>query len=95
MCAVKLLGRARNEPIEREATQTLLVRTGRGQSPDDARREALAQLSVVYGSPVEPPPTAVILQKASNPPPPDLEPVEIPRGWVARFRRMVARLLGA
>jgi hypothetical protein len=41
---------------------------GRGESPEDARRDALAQLTVVYGSPVEPPPEPIIVQKPSEPP---------------------------
>jgi hypothetical protein len=100
MCAVKLLGRKRNGPPEGEATHTLLVRTGRGSSPDDARRQALAQLTLVYGSPVEPPPEAVISQKPSYPPPAAAAP-PAPRtagpaqGWVTRLKRAMARLIGA
>jgi len=72
MCAVKLVGRKRDvqeDPEQPEPTQTLLVRTGRGASAEDARRDAIAQLTLVYGSPVEPPPAAVIVQKPSDPPP--------------------------
>jgi hypothetical protein len=106
MCAVKLVGRKRDlpeDPEYLEPTQTLLVRTGRGASAEDARRDALAQLTLVYGSPVEPPPAPVIMQKPSDPPPP-LGPgaADIPavppqrgvgdrRGW---FARLVARLRG-
>lgn len=68
MCAVKLVGRKRDEPEDPEPTQTLLVRTGRGATAEDARRDALAQLTLVYGSPVEPPPSTLILQKPSDPP---------------------------
>jgi hypothetical protein len=68
MCAVKLVGRRREEPVDGDATQTLLVRMGRGATAEDARRNALAQLTLVYGSPVEPPPNPVITQKASVPP---------------------------
>jgi hypothetical protein len=86
MCVVKLLGHNREDPSD-GATHTLLVRTGRGESADDARREALAQLSQVYGSPVEPPPTPVISHKPSDP----ALPLE-PRGWAARLRRTLGRL---
>jgi hypothetical protein len=95
MCAVKLLGRPRDARMEGEATQTLLVRTGRGRSPDEARRAALAQLALVYGSPVEPPPVAIISQKPSDPPRADVPPAGGPSGWVARLRRALARLFGA
>jgi hypothetical protein len=90
MCVVKLLGRHREEPRE-GTTHTLLVRTGRGESPDDARREALAQLSQVYGSPVEPPPMPVISHKPSDPRLP-VQPSEA-RGWGWRLRRTLARLV--
>jgi hypothetical protein len=73
MCAVKLVGRKRDmpeDPDHPEPTQTLLVRTGRGATAEDARRDALAHLTLVYGSPVEPPPSPVILEKPSDPPPP-------------------------
>jgi hypothetical protein len=95
MCAVKLLGRKRGGPPEGEATHTLLVRTGRGFSPDDARRQALAQLTLVYGSPVEPPPEAVISQKPSDPPAAPPATVLPARGWVSRLRATMARLFGA
>jgi hypothetical protein len=93
MCVVKLLGHNREDPSD-GATHTLLVRTGRGESPDDARREALAQLAQVYGSPVEPPPMPVISHKPSDPRMPVEQPSE-PRGWGSRLRRTLARLLGA
>jgi hypothetical protein len=70
MCAVKLLGRRREDPLDGDTSQTLLVRVGRGASADDARRDAMAQLTLVYGSPVEPAPEPVIVRKASDPPPP-------------------------
>jgi hypothetical protein len=93
MVAVKLVGRGRDGPPE--PTHTLLVRTGRGQSPDDARRAALAQLTLVYGSPVEPPPVPIISQKPSDPPaarsPP---PPPQPTPWLTRLRRTVSRFLG-
>ncbi len=100
MCAVKLVGRRRDEPADGpEATQTLLVGTGRGQSPDDARRRALAQLTLVYGSPVEPPPAPVISQKLSEPPAPlpsaaaaAAQPSKT--GVFTRFFGAVARLFG-
>jgi hypothetical protein len=94
MCAVKLVGHKRDEP-DPDATQTLLVRTGRGATPDDARRDALAQLTLVYGSPVEPPPATLIVQKPSDPPPP-LGPTPPQRrdrrSWLAR---LVSKLRGA
>jgi hypothetical protein len=93
MCVVKLLGhnRAAEDPSD-GATHTLLVRTARGESPDDARREALAQLSQVYGSPVEPPPTPIISHKPSDP---KLPIAAEPRSWSSRLRRRLARLLGS
>jgi hypothetical protein len=91
MCVVKLLGHDREDPSD-GATHTLLVRTARGESPDDARREALAQLSQLYGSPVEPPPVPVISHKPSDPkmPVPDE-----PQGLGSRLRRRLARILGS
>jgi hypothetical protein len=94
MCAVKLVGQKRDvpeDPEHPEPTQTLLVRTGRGATPEDARRDALAQLTLVYGSPVEPPPAPVIVQKPSDPPPPP-EPhaaAHKPKGWLARLLQLV------
>jgi hypothetical protein len=92
MCAVKLVGRKdeAREPAdfaEGEPTQTLLIRMGRGASPEDSRRDGLAQLTLVYGSPVEPPPAAVIVQKKSDPPPPP-DPAEgspAPARWLDRL----------
>jgi hypothetical protein len=89
MCVVKLLGHDREDPSD-GATHTLLVRTGRGPSPDDARREALAQLSQLYGSPVEPPPKPIISHKPSDPAPPVSS---APRGWGSRLRRTLAGLV--
>lgn len=90
MCAVKLVGRKRDEPEDPEPTQTLLVRTGRGATAEDARRDALAQLTLVYGSPVEPPPSPVIVQKPSDPPPPmpagsPAEAAGPRRSWLGRL----------
>jgi hypothetical protein len=87
MCAVKLVGKKRDDADEDEPTQTLLVRTGRGESAEDARREALSQLTLVYGSPVEPPPAPIISQKPSDPPPPPPPKVttEPARGWLGRL----------
>jgi hypothetical protein len=89
MCAVKLLGRRREEPAgDGEASQTLLVRVGRGMTADDARRDAMAQLTLVYGSPVEPAPDPVIVRKASDPPPRPPErgaPVRALRTWLSRL----------
>jgi hypothetical protein len=93
MCAVKLVGQKRDvpeDPEHPEPTQTLLVRTGRGATPEDARRDALAQLTLVYGSPVEPPPSAVIVQKPSDPPPPDSPSTEAkPKSWLTRLLEFV------
>jgi hypothetical protein len=69
ICAVKLVGRKRDDGSDADPTQTLLLRTGRGETAEDARRDALAQLTLVYGSPVEPPPVPVIVQMPSDPPP--------------------------
>jgi hypothetical protein len=92
MCAVKLVGRGQTgEPVDGEATHTLLLRMGRGATPEDARRDGLAQLTLVYGSPVEPPPSTLILQKKSDPPPPP-DPVEGPtQGWLERISRRIKR----
>ncbi len=71
MCAVKLVGHkhADTEPEpDAEATQTLLVRTGRGATPEEAQRNAMAQLTLVYGSPVDPPPSPMISQMKTDPP---------------------------
>jgi hypothetical protein len=84
MCAVKLVGRKRDPSEDPEPTQTLLVRTGRGATAEDARRDALAQLTLVYGSPVEPPPAPVIVQKPSDPPPPD-DANRPRRSWLSRL----------
>jgi hypothetical protein len=96
MCAVKLVGRKRDPVEDPEPTQTLLVRTGRGLTAEDARRDALAQLTLVYGSPVEPPPSTIISQKPSDPPPsPRPEPIAPPaepKGW---FARLIDRLRNA
>jgi hypothetical protein len=92
MCAVKLVGQKRDVPDDPEhpdPTQTLLVRTGRGATPEDARRDALAQLTLVYGSPVEPPPSAVISQKPSDPPPPEPAADVKPKTWLTRLLEFV------
>ena len=94
MCAVKLVGQKRDmpdDPEHPEPTQTLLVRTGRGATPEDARRDALAQLTLVYGSPVEPPPSAVISQKPSDPPPPPPAEADDKPGktWLTRLLEFV------
>jgi len=93
MCAVKLVGQKRDVPEDPEhpdPTQTLLGRTGRGLTADDARRDALAQLTLVYGSPVEPPPSPVISQKPSDPPPPPAPSVEtVPKSWLTRLLEFV------
>ena len=73
MCAVKLVGQKRDD-LEPEPTQTLLVRTGRGTTPEEAQREAIANLTALYGSPVAPPPLTTIQLKDSQRPPPDPPP---------------------
>lgn len=85
MCAVKLVGR-KGPDVDTDATQTLLVRTGRGATPEEAQRNALSQLTLVYGSPVDPPPHATIVQKKTDPPPPAPDPPPRPS--------LFARLLG-
>jgi hypothetical protein len=70
MCAVKLVGQKRDDS-EPEPTQTLMVRTGRGTTPEEAQREAIANLTALYGSPVAPPPLATIQLKDSQRPPPE------------------------
>jgi hypothetical protein len=65
-------------------TQTLLLRTGRGATADEARRDALAQLALVYGSPVGPAPVAHI---SELPPPSDegsLIGGDAGKGWLDR-----------
>lgn len=75
MCAVKLVGQKRDEiePEQPEPTQTLLVRTGRGATPEEAQREAIANLTLVYGSPISPPPHATIRVKVSERPAPQVK----------------------
>ena len=92
MCAVKLVGKKRDIADEDEPTQTLLVRTGRGETAEDARREALSQLTLVYGSPVEPPPSPIISQKPSDPPP-SSQPSPTVRRNAPPARTWFARLL--
>ena len=72
LCAVKLLGR--DEATDAEATQTLFIRSGRGATPEEARRSALQQLSLVMGSPVGPAPEARISRKVTDPPPSSARP---------------------
>jgi hypothetical protein len=68
MCAVKLVGQKRDDITEPEPTQTLMVRTGRGTTPEEAQREAIANLTLVYGSPVAPPPmTTIELRESQRP----------------------------
>jgi hypothetical protein len=77
MCAVKLVGQKRDDEPEPEATQTLLVRTGRGDTPEEAQREAIAHLTLVYGNPLTAPVPATIELKESQRPP--ATKVEAPR----------------
>jgi hypothetical protein len=55
-------------------------------TPEEAQRNALSQLSLVYGSPVDPPPNATIVNKKTDPPPPAPDPPPRPSFF--------ARLLG-
>ena len=91
LCAVKLLGREDPE-IEGEPTQTLMVRSGRGATPEEAQRAALAALSLVYGTPVGPAPAALISRLPSDPPPSskppqvvEEEPAGSKSGWLRRI----------
>ncbi len=73
LCAVKLLGAKKggdDDDSDQQVTQTLLVRTGRGNTPEEAQRDAMAQLSLMYGTPTAAPPSVVITRKPSEPPPP-------------------------
>jgi hypothetical protein len=86
MCAVKLMGHKRGprspshegDP-EDEPTQTLLLRTGRGISPEDAQRDALAQIT-------QPVPQPIIHHKPSTPPPPKPRP-----SWLSRLAAFFTR----
>ena len=84
LCAVKLVGRKGPE-VDAEATQTLLVRTGRGATPEEAQRNALSQLTLVYGSPVEPAPSTTIMQKKTDPPSAPVEPPKRPSIFARMF----------
>jgi len=90
LCAVKLVGRKVID-VEGDPTQTLLVRTGRGATPAEAQRHAMAQLTLVYGTPVGPPPMALITQKPSDPPPALEAPTAPP---TAKKKGLFARLFG-
>jgi hypothetical protein len=90
MCAVKLMGKKKTPPrgaaLEEELTQTLLLRTGRGGSPEEAQRAALAELKHFYGSPNEPIPQPLILDKDKAAEPPPLPAAAPKRGllrWLA------------
>jgi hypothetical protein len=92
MCAVKLMGKkktpTRGAALEEELTQTLLLRTGRGGSPEEAQRAALAELKHFYGSPNEPIPQPRIVDKtAEPPPPPPVAPKRGLLGWLAGLFR--------
>jgi hypothetical protein len=88
MCAAKLMGRSREASVDsspdEDRTQTLLLRTGRGCSPEEAQRAALAELTHVYGLPGEPLPEPIIQHKPSEPPPSAVES-EPNRGWLAKI----------
>lgn len=85
LCAAKLvsLNGVETAPQAYEPTHTLLVRTGRGHSPDEAQRAAIEQLTLIYGSPAGPPPAPIIIRKVSDNPPPVPEPKT--RSWLARL----------
>ena len=89
LCSVKLLGR--NDGPLNSPMHTLLVRVGRGDSPEESQREAIAQLTLVYGTPFEAAPSPVIKQMPSTMPPPkterEREPDAPPRGLWSRMRR--------
>lgn len=87
LCAVKLVGRKGPDVdvLDAEPTQTLLVRTGRGATAEEAQRNALSQLTLVYGSPVEPAPSATIMQKKTDPPPAPPEPPKRPSIFARMF----------
>jgi hypothetical protein len=68
LCAVKLMGKT-EVTSDGESTQTLFLRTGRGSTPEEAQREAMAQLALVVGSPVGPAPSARISRRETDPPP--------------------------
>jgi hypothetical protein len=75
MCAVKLVGQKRDDS-EPEPTQTLLVRTGRGETPEEAQRQAIQQLTLVYGNPLmAPTPATIELKESQRPPPPKPVPL--------------------
>ncbi len=87
LCAVKLLGREASD-ADGEPTQTLMVRSGRGATPEEAQRSALAALSLVYGTPVGPAPSTLISRMPSASPPPLEGEPEVKSGWLRRiFRR--------
>jgi hypothetical protein len=88
MCAVKLMGRAEHD--DDEPTQTLLLRTGRGNSPQEAQRNALAQMTHVYGRPDAPLPQPVITKKPSDPPPPP-PPENRGPSWLRRIASLLGR----
>lgn len=82
LCIVKLLAPGASPSLageEGEHWSTLLLRSGRGNHPDEARRDALAQLALVYGSPVGPAPQAVISTLDPTPPTPPVA------GWLTRL----------
>jgi hypothetical protein len=89
LCAVKLLGpkKSDDEEVDLGVTQTLLVRTGRGNTPEEAQRDAMAQLSLMYGTPTAPPPSVVITRMPSLPPPtPERsQPANTLWAWLTRF----------
>lgn len=90
LCAVKLVGKNGTEP-DADASQTLLVRSARGATPEEAQRAAMAQITLVYGSPVEPPPEPKIVRLASDPPPSPTAPTpEAPQ----KKPGLLARLFG-
>lgn len=91
LCAAKLMGK--NSPAEGRE-HTLLMQTGRGNTPYEAQQEAIAQLSLLVGTPSAPPPQVVITGAVSEPP--ASEPSapgassSTPPGWWAKLRRLVS-----
>jgi hypothetical protein len=84
LCIATLRGRQSDEPQDAEPTHTILIRTGRGGSPEEAQRDALVQLSLVYGTPVGPAPSTRICNKPEEDPLLLSNNGTIKRGWVER-----------
>jgi hypothetical protein len=95
LCVVKLVGHdeeamsrrggSEEDDMEATGTSTLLVRTGRGTTPEEAQRDAVAQLSLLYGTPAGPPPSVVITKKPSEPPPRNEAKKPGPFAWLGKL----------